>query len=168
MPAPINRERLEKSAQEYLESEGYELVDLRIAGSISRPVIEIYCDIEGGITAEDCGKIATALRFRLGAEGFLSDGATLMVSSPGFNRVLKNERDFTRFAGKKVYVTLNEPIGNRGKLTGILKGHLEGAVLLSETEEGELALSPGRWKEIRLVPEYPDAFAKKKEKKEKK
>jgi ribosome maturation factor RimP len=158
MPAPISVERIEKTVGEFLESEGYELVDLRIGGSISRPVIEIYCDIEGGITAEDCGKLAKSLQYRLGAEGFLNDGVTLMVSSPGLDRVLKTARDFERFMGRKVKIRLDEPIAGRRKLTGTLAGFSDGTVHLSDTEEGDIALSPGRWKEIRLVPEYPEGF----------
>ncbi len=158
MPAPIEMELLEKTVDAYLEGEGYELVDIRIAGSVSHPVIEIYCDIEGGITAEDCGKLARALNYRLSAEGFLNDGATLLVSSPGLDRVIKRERDFARFVGKQVRVWLVEPIAGRGKLKGVLKGCQDGTVLLSDTEEGDIAIAPGRWKEIRLVPEYPEGF----------
>jgi len=158
MPAPISVERIEKAVGEFLESEGYEFVDLRIGGSISRPVIEIYCDIEGGITAEDCGKLARSLQYRLGAEGFLDNGVTLMVSSPGLDRVVKSERDFDRFKGRKVKIRLEEPIAGRKKLTGVLKGYADGTVHLTDTEEGDIALSPGRWKEIRLVPEYPEGF----------
>ncbi len=158
MPAPIEEEQIERIVEDYLESEGYELVDLRIGGNISRPIIEVYCDIEGGITAEDCGNLARALRYRLTVEGFLDDGTTLMVSSPGLDRVLKRERDFKRFRGREVSVRLEEPIAGRGKLRGTLKDYRDGTVLLSGTEEGDLALAPGRWKEIRLVPQYPEGF----------
>jgi ribosome maturation factor RimP len=158
MIAQIAFERLEKSVADLLESEGYELVDLRITGSIGRPVIEVYCDIPGGITAEDCGKIARSLRYRLTAEGLFNDKASLVVSSPGLDRVLKKEKDFHRFIGRKVKVRLNEPIGERGKLTGKLESYDGGTVHLTGTEEGDLALAPGRWKEIRLVPEYPEGF----------
>ena len=151
-------EQLEKSIEEYLGSQGYELVDVRITGSMGRPVIEIYCDIEGGITAEDCGKIGKSLRIRLTAEGLFEEKSTLIVSSPGLDRILKRERDFDRFKGRKVKVWLSEPIGERGKLNGILAGYDNGTVHLTGTEEGDLALAPGRWKEIRLVPEYPDGF----------
>jgi len=158
MNAPIVLEQLEKSVEEFLDGQGYELVDVRITGSVGRPVIEVYCDIQGGITAEDCGKIAKSLRYRLAADGFFGDSAPLVVSSPGLDRVLKRERDFDRFKGRNVKVWLSEPIGERGKLTGVLAGYDNGTVHLTGTEEGDLALAPGRWKEIRLVPEYPDGF----------
>jgi len=158
MPAPIQEEQIEKSVNNYLEHEGYELTDLRIAGNVSRPVIEVYADIEGGITAEECGKIARALQFKLTADGLIGEEASLLVSSPGLDRVLKSERDFDRFRGKKVKVWLNEKITGRGKLVGILKGHDNGTVTITDTEEGDVALAPGRWKEIRLVPEYPEGF----------
>jgi ribosome maturation factor RimP len=152
------RERLEESVDKFLESQGYELVDVRITGSAGRPVIEVFCDIEGGITSDDCGKIAKSLRYRLEAEGLFDDKASMVVSSPGLDRILKRERDFARFMGRKVKVSLSESIGNRGKLTGTLAGYDNGTILLKDTEEGDLALAPGRWKEIRLVPQYPEGF----------
>ncbi len=158
MPVPLAQEQLEKVVEEYLESQGYELVDLRVTGSISRPVIGIYCDIEGGITAEECGKLAKALKYRLAADGLLDERGSLMVSSPGFDRVLKRERDFARFKGREVNVWLMEHIDGRGKLRGRLVGYQDGTVMIEGTEEGDIALAPGRWKEIRLVPEYPKAF----------
>lgn len=151
-------EQIEKSSEEYLESQGYELVDVRLGGSITHPVIQIYCDIQGGITVEDCAIIARSLKIRLEAEGLFPDNSTLMVSSPGLDRVIKRERDFVRFQGRQVKVWLVEPIGDRGKLTGVLRGFDGGTVQLSDTEEGDIALSQGRWKEIRLVPEYPKGF----------
>jgi ribosome maturation factor RimP len=158
MRPSIELEELEKTIESHLESQGFELVDIRLTGSVSRPVIEVYCDIQGGITADDCGKIARSLRYRLTAEGFFEETTSLVVSSPGLDRVLKRERDFDRFRGKKVKVWLTEPIAERGKLTGILAGYDNGSVHLTGTEEGDIALAPGRWKEIRLVPEYPEGF----------
>lgn len=158
MPTPLSIERIEKLVDEYLEHQGYELVDLRIGGSPGNPVVEIYADIEGGITAEDCGNLARSLQVRLRAEGYMDDGTGLVVSSPGLDRILKHERDFVRFMGRKVTVWLAEKISGRGKMTGILTGYDNGTVHLTDTEEGELAISSGRWKEIRLVPQYPDGF----------
>jgi hypothetical protein len=53
---------------------------------------------------------------------------------------------------------LTESVNERGKLTGVLSGYDNGTVHLKETEEGDIALAPGRWKEIRLVPQYPEGF----------
>jgi len=158
MPAPIETERIENLVEKYLESEGYELVDFRIGGNISHPILEIYSEIEGGLTSGDCSKIAKALRIRLEAEGLINDNGTLVVSSPGLDRVLKRERDFKRFMGRKIKIQLNEPIGNRKKLNGVLKDFQDGTVIVENTEEGDIALSPGRWKVIRLVPQYPEGF----------
>jgi len=158
MPTPLPQERLEKIVGEYLDGQGYELVDLRITGSVGSPVIEIYCDIEGGITSDDCGTLARSLRYKLLTEGYMDNGIGMIVSSPGLDRVIKTERDFARYKGRKVNVWLEEKIGGRGKLSGTLAGYDDGTVYLQETEDGDIALSSGRWKEIRLVPDYTDGF----------
>lgn len=158
MPTPIQKEQLEETVEEYLTGQGYEFVDLRITGSIGRPVIEIYMDIDGGITSEDCAKLGKSLRYKLAVDGFFDDRTSLIVSSPGLNRILKKQRDFERFAGRLIDIRLNEKIGDRGKLRGKLEGYNDGTVQVSGTEEGDVALAPGRWSEIRLVPEYPEGF----------
>ena len=158
MPTPIQKEQLEATVEEYLTSQGYEFVDLRITGSIGSPVIEIYIDIDGGVTSDDCSQLAKSLKYKLSADGFFDDRMSLIVSSPGLNRVLKKQRDFERFVGRMVDIRLNERIGGRGKLRGKLEGYSEGTVEVSGTEEGDVALAPGRWSEIRLVPEYPEGF----------
>ena len=158
MLAKMAFDRLEKSIEEYLDSQGYELVDLRVVGTVSNPIIEVYCDIETGITAEDCGNIAKSLRYRLEVEGFFEANTTLIVSSPGLDRVIKRPKDFERFHGREVKVWLEEPIEGRGKLTGVLEGFDDGSVHLKDTEVGDVVLSRGRWKEIRLVPKYPKGF----------
>ncbi|HDS29919.1 MAG TPA: ribosome maturation factor RimP [Firmicutes bacterium] len=158
MLSALQKEQLEKTVEEYLDSRGFELIDLRFTGSIGRPVIEVYADIDGGITTEDLAEISKSLQHKLAADGFFNDQTSLIVSSPGLNRILKKERDFDRFKGKMVDIWLNEKIGNRGKLRGILAGYDDGSVHVNGTEEGDIALAPGRWKEIRLVPELPEGF----------
>jgi ribosome maturation factor RimP len=158
MLTPLQKEQLEKTVEEYLESQGFEFVDLRITGSYGSPVIEVYADIDSGITSDDCATISKSLQYRLTAEGFFNDRTSLVVSSPGLNRVLKKERDFSKFTGRQIDIWLNEKIGIRGKLRGTLAGYSDGTVHVTGTEEGDIALAPGRWKEIRLVPEYPKGF----------
>lgn len=154
----LEKERLEQFVENYLLKEGYEFVNLKIGGSVTHPVIEIYVDIEGGITVDDCVRIHRPLMFKLAAEGLIDDNTSLIISSPGADRVLKKPADFARFAGRKIMVRLSEQINGRKKITGVLTGFQEGTVHLMDTPEGDIAIAPGRWTEIRLVPEYPEGF----------
>ncbi len=65
------------------------------------------------VTVEDCEKVTRQLQFALEVDGV--DYTRLEVSSPGIDRLLRHELDFTRFAGEVVDLTLKEPIGAAGE-----------------------------------------------------
>ena len=80
------------------------------------------------ITVEDCEKVTRQLQFALEVDGV--DYKRLEVSSPGIDRLLRNEQDFMRFEGEMVDITLKEPLGaaaggqvaaNRKKFRGTLE-----------------------------------------------
>jgi ribosome maturation factor RimP len=92
---------------------GYELVDIeRTAGGLLRVTID-QPYVEGAeehfINAEDCEKVTRQLQFVLEVEG--AAYSRLEVSSPGIDRPLRSEKDFQRFAGALVDLTLKAPIG---------------------------------------------------------
>jgi ribosome maturation factor RimP len=137
---------------------GYELVDIeRTAGGLLRVTIDIpqHGDTPPGagqfVNAEDCEKVTRQLQFVLEVEG--AEYSRLEVSSPGIDRPLRSEKDFERFAGELVDLTLKAPIGsqaaagstvsaNQKKFRGMLE-RAEPKVEGSESDSG----SPGasRW-----------------------
>ena len=91
---------------------GYDLVDIeRTTGGLLRVTIDMpYTpDAEQFINAEDCEKVTRQLQFVLEVEG--AEYSRLEVSSPGIDRPLKTEKDFERFAGELIDITLKAPIG---------------------------------------------------------
>lgn len=103
---------------------GYELVETqRSAAGLLRVTIDLaWCPpVEGlkaelggerSITVEDCEKVTRQLLFALEVDGV--EFKRLEVSSPGIDRLLRNERDFERFAGHVVDLTLKAPVGATG------------------------------------------------------
>ncbi len=91
---------------------GYDLVDIeRSAGGLLRVTIDWPWTQPDTpfVTVEDCEKVTRQLQFVLEVEGVQYQ--RLEVSSPGIDRPLKNERDFARFAGELVDITLKAPMG---------------------------------------------------------
>lgn len=91
---------------------GYELVEVeRTTGGLLRVTIDMpYSpDAEQFINAEDCEKVTRQLQFVLEVEG--AEYARLEVSSPGIDRPLRHEKDFERFVGELIDITLKVPIG---------------------------------------------------------
>ncbi|MBC7608373.1 MAG: ribosome maturation factor RimP [Polaromonas sp.] len=91
---------------------GYDLVDVeRTAGGLLRVTIDMpyVADAEQFVNAEDCEKVTRQLQFVLEVEG--AEYSRLEVSSPGIDRPLRTEKDFERFAGELIDITLKAPIG---------------------------------------------------------
>lgn len=112
---------------------GYELVELeRSAGGTLRVTIDFPWNPQEGeekfVNVEDCERVTRQLQYTLEVEEV--DYKRLEVSSPGIDRPLRNERDFERYAGELVDLTLKAPMGaaaagqvapNRRKFRGTLE-----------------------------------------------
>ena len=61
------------------------------------------------VNVEDCEKVTRQLVFALEVDGV--DYKRLEVSSPGIDRPLRHEKDFERFVGHVIDVSLKAPIG---------------------------------------------------------
>ncbi len=91
---------------------GYDLVDVeRTKGGLLRVTIDFpyVAGTELFINAEDCEKVTRQLVFVLEVEG--AAYSRLEVSSPGIDRPLKTEKDFERFVGELIDLTLKAPVG---------------------------------------------------------
>ena len=130
---------LQQIVEQTVAGLGYDLVEIeRSAGGLLRITIDLVraaptADAllpvpEQFITVEDCEKVTRQLQYALEVEG--ADYKRLEVSSPGIDRLLRNEQDFTRFEGEVIDITLKEPMGaaaggqvaaNRKKFRGTLE-----------------------------------------------
>ncbi len=106
---------------------GYDLVEIeRSAGGLLRITIDLpwKSDVHASdaitgvmpeqfaelfVTVEDCEKVTRQLQFVLEVEG--AEYKRLEVSSPGIDRPLRHEKDFERFVGHVIDVSLKAPIG---------------------------------------------------------
>jgi ribosome maturation factor RimP len=91
---------------------GYDLVEIeRSAGGLLRITIDLPWEPgqERFVNVEDCEKVTRQLHFALEVDG--AEYKRLEVSSPGIDRPLRNEKDFERFAGELVDITLKAPMG---------------------------------------------------------
>ncbi len=110
---------------------GYDLVEIdRSAGGLLRVTIDLPWQpgVEQFVNVEDCEKVTRQLQFALEVEEI--EYKRLEVSSPGIDRPLRGEKDFERFAGEVIDITLKAPMGaaadgqvsaNRKKFRGTLE-----------------------------------------------
>lgn len=117
---------------------GYALVEVeRAAGGLLRVTIDhvhgpdldrqTAAHIQAGerfINVDDCEKVTRQLQYVLEVEGLPYE--RLEVSSPGLDRPLKTENDFSRFSGERVDLTLKEALQGRKRFRGVLSRHGDG------------------------------------------
>jgi ribosome maturation factor RimP len=97
-----------------LNALGFELADLRIGGTPNRPLVQVRIEWppadsethERRVTVEDCARASRALEAWLDAGGPLGSRYVLEVSSPGIERPIRWHRQWMRFVGREVQVTV--------------------------------------------------------------
>jgi ribosome maturation factor RimP len=136
-----NREAVTAKVMEIAErvgaSQGIEIVDVQLLGGGGARVLRLYIDKPEGVTHGDCEFISENVGTILDIEDVIpGQRYTLEVSSPGVERKLSKPRDFERFVGQKVKVTLREPVETQRHWMGALTSFSEGIITLEA--------SPGR------------------------
>jgi ribosome maturation factor RimP len=137
---------------------GYELVELRVGGSKSRPVLDVRIDRTDleKVQVGDCEKASRAIEAKLDQLPGMIDGRyVLEVSSPGMERPLRTFAEWRRFVGRRATVTSTElaMLGGRADLE-IVAVQGEGAqerVVLRDVKGNEHHLALADISEARLA-----------------
>ena len=134
--------RIESLAQEAFEMAGMDLIELRIVGNKKDVNIQITADKpSGGITIGECAILNRTLAAAIEEENLLSpDHFSLEVSSPGLDRPLITRKDFLRFVSHELCVWLNEPIGGKKQVQGVLLEVGESAITIAPSGRLKLVL----------------------------
>ena len=121
-------------------SEGIEIVDVELKGGGASRLLRVYIDKPEGVTHGDCENVSRQMGAILDVEDVIpGDRYTLEVSSPGVERKLSTARDFERFIGQKVKVSLKEPVGNQKRWEGALISFATGIITLRTTSGEDIA-----------------------------
>jgi len=119
------REDIWHLAEPVIESEGLELIQVECLRMKTRWLVRIYMDREGGVTLDDCSEISNQLGDILDVHDLPPGPYTLEVSSPGLDRPLVRDKDFTRYQGCEVNVRLEEKVEGIRHFRGRLLEYLE-------------------------------------------
>ena len=120
--------RLWEIIEPVVVSEGMELVELEFQREPKGWVLRLYIDREGGVNLKDCTAISRQVSDLLDVKDFIAQSYHLEVSSPGLDRPIRKPRDFQRFIGHRVRITLSVSGEQRRAVQGVLAG-LEGQTL---------------------------------------
>lgn len=134
-----------------LARQGIELYDIEYRRESNGLVLRIYVDTAAGVDTDTCVTATRAVKDYLDDE-LQVDYDYLEVSSPGIDRILKQEKEFNRYRGSRVLVKTNKGVDGKKKFIGVL-GEVDTGVLKIETEGQILSLDREIVTLVRLHPE---------------
>lgn len=150
MTAESVEDRVALLVEGILDEKGLELVLVEYVGSGRSSTLRLFIDRgegysegPGGVTIDECSSVSRELARILDVEDIIRGSYSLEVSSPGLDRPLTKESDYTKYAGRVVNIKTRNPLEGRRKFKGTLKGLEDGKVIITDSEDStfELELS---------------------------
>jgi ribosome maturation factor RimP len=103
-----------------VEAMGYDLVDVEFVKEGANWYLRLYIDREPNVDLDDCERVSRMISAMLDRKDLIPMPYFLEVSSPGIERVLKREKDLSRFKGSLVNVHLFAPVEGKKRYQGLL------------------------------------------------
>lgn len=128
-------EEIQTALQPIADEQGIEIVEVEFKQG-KEPALTVYIDIDGGVDLNVCEKFHRAIDPVLDElDPTFGAPYTLNVSSPGLDRPLKTDRDYSKCIGQKVEIKLFAPLKGKKFFELTLKGHDETCVYLEDKGE---------------------------------
>jgi ribosome maturation factor RimP len=144
-------EEIKALIAEKLNECGIELYALEYRREPPGQVLRIYIETPQGVDTDTCVLATKAVKEFIDTLPAL-DYDFLEVSSPGLDRILKQDRDLERFKGSRVLVKTSKPVEGRKKFIGILAQTDPGTLYL-EIEGQPVRLNRESITMVRLHPD---------------
>lgn len=149
-------ELIASELQPFLEENNYELFNVEFLKEGKDWFLRVFIEkcINGqyeNIGTDDCEAVSRFLSERLDELDPIEQNYYLEISSPGMDRPLLSEKDYERFQGSLVDVSLYEPLNGKKLITAKLIGLLNGKLLLSDEEENQIELPLDKVAKTRLT-----------------
>ena len=120
-----------------IEKMNIDLVEVEFVKEGAKTFLRLFIDKQGGISLDDCENVSKTVSPLIDEIDPIKEAYVFEVSSPGLDRPLKNEKDFTRYKGELIEVGLYMPIDGKKSFEGYLENK-EKNMLTIKTEEGTL------------------------------
>ena len=146
----VERGRLRDLIEGVVEGQGYELVEVELKGAGNHSVLRIFIDRPEGVSLKDCELISHQVGTVLDVEDLIPFSYTLEVSSPGLDRKLYKESDYSRFEGKLAKIQTRIPLKHQKVFRGRLRGFQDGKIVLELAQGDRLEIPLDVVKESRL------------------
>jgi len=138
-------EIVEQMLTPFLEENGYELFRTEFVKEGKDWFLRVYIDkiVDGqyvNVGTDDCETVSRYLSKKLDEEDPIEQNYYLEVSSPGMDRPLLRDRDYVRFQGETVDVSLYKAWNGKKSYQGVLVSLTEDSLVIRTEQDGELAI----------------------------
>ena len=113
---------------------GCEVWDVEYVKEGKEHYLRAYIDKEGGITINDCVAVSREMNEILDREDYIPEEYIFEVSSPGLDRPLKKDRDFSRSIGKRVEIHTYRALDGQKDFSGELVSYDADRITIKEEE----------------------------------
>jgi len=127
-------------------------VEFKKEGSeyVLRVIIDVADDKDGGVSIDQCESVSRALSDALDSSDPISQAYMLEVSSPGIDRPLKRDKDFSRFMGRDIDIGLFKAVNGSKTISGKLIGYEDGVITI-DTGKEEFKIEKEKTASVRLA-----------------
>lgn len=133
---------------------GVELLDVELTSEAKRTVLRVVIYSPDGVTLDDCVEVDRILGPILDQMDPITESYNLEVSSPGLERVLRRDKEYRLFAGRKCRVNLFAPYEGTRSVEGVLMGLSDDGQSVLVRPDGEpISLPRSNISKVKLVYE---------------
>lgn len=133
-----------------------ELVDVLLTRGPRPWLLRVTVDTpegDGRVSVERCAEVSRELDSQLDAADAMPGAYRLEVSSPGLDRLLAREKDFTAACGSRVQVETRRPFEGRRRFRGLLLGFEAGVARLA-VDGGEVPIPFDEVSKAKIIYEF--------------
>ncbi len=140
----------------FLKENGLELYYSEMVKEGRDWFLRVYIDKEQGqdeqyVSTDDCEKVSHFLSDELDRLDPIEQNYYLEVSSPGLDRLLFREKDFQRFEGSLVDVSLYKSINGSKLFQGTLVGLIDDKIVIKDEKNNEMQFDKSQVSQTRLA-----------------
>lgn len=126
-------------AEPIAESMGLDLVDAEYKKEGQSIFLRLFIDKKGGLDIDDCEEFSRTID-PIFDEKLEHDADYFEVSSPGLTRPLSSSRDYKRYEGEKLDVSLFAELNGVKNFEGVIKDSNETSVTFALEDDSELTI----------------------------
>ena len=137
-------EIIEEISAEFLAQNGLELYNSEFVKEGRDWFLRVYIDKTQEareaqyVSTDDCEKVSRFLSAELDRIDPIEQNYYLEVSSPGMDRALLKDKDFVRFAGEIVDISLYKAVDGQKAYQGRLVGIEDGKIIITDEQDNRI------------------------------